>query len=135
MKGINLIAAERRRQINREGYNSAHDDAHNLGELASAAAAYAVASTKGRYEAHALWPWDKREFKPRDAVSNLARAGALIAAEIDRLLRADKTPTKQICATCAWSKVRGPSGKYAWCYKRSRRVSVTEDLCCWEPAL
>jgi len=34
------------------------------------------------------WPWDEEWWKPdNDAVRNLAKAGALIAAEIDRLQR------------------------------------------------
>jgi hypothetical protein len=34
------------------------------------------------------WPWDENDWKPADdPVRNLEKAGALIAAEIDRLLR------------------------------------------------
>jgi hypothetical protein len=33
------------------------------------------------------WPWEWSFWKPRDPVRNLVIAGALIAAEIDRLQR------------------------------------------------
>jgi hypothetical protein len=33
------------------------------------------------------WPWDASWWKPKDVIRNLVRAGALIAAEIDRLRR------------------------------------------------
>jgi hypothetical protein len=42
MNGIEAIAAERRRQIEAEGWSAAHDDQHVNGELAGAAAAYAL---------------------------------------------------------------------------------------------
>lgn len=36
------------------------------------------------------WPWDEEWWKPsEDPVRNLVKAGALIAAEIDRLQRVD----------------------------------------------
>jgi hypothetical protein len=34
-----------------------------------------------------LWPWDESWWKPGDRIRELAKAGALIAAEIDRLNR------------------------------------------------
>lgn len=40
---IERIAAERTRQIEREGYTPEHDDTHDGGELALAAACYAAA--------------------------------------------------------------------------------------------
>jgi hypothetical protein len=37
------------------------------------------------------WPWSKKWWKPSsDPIRNLVKAGALIAAEIDRLQRAKK---------------------------------------------
>jgi hypothetical protein len=99
MDGAELIAAERRRQICAEGWTPEHDDEHITGEMIGAAVTYA---------AHALeivsdhevpgadnegwWPWDEKWWKPSpDPIRNLAKAGALIAAEIDRLLRAKET--------------------------------------------
>jgi hypothetical protein len=39
------------------------------------------------------WPWDAKWWKPSvDHVRNLVKAGALIAAEIDRMIAARKMP-------------------------------------------
>lgn len=87
--GVELIAEERQRQIKSEGYDSNHDDEHDGAELAFAGAAYALpdfAKTKYFNRTH-LWPWDKKWWKPTpdDRIRELTKAGALIAAEIDRL--------------------------------------------------
>jgi hypothetical protein len=81
------IAVERQRQIASEGWSPEHDDTHKNGELADAAACYAVssASLEGRW-GRTIWPW-QWEFKPKDRRRNLIRAAALIIAEIDRLDR------------------------------------------------
>ena len=79
--GIELIAKERQRQIEAEGWTPEHDDQHVHGELADAAACYVDGNPVG-------WPWDEKWWKPSsDPIRNLAKAGALIAAEIDRLQR------------------------------------------------
>jgi len=39
-----------------------------------------------------LWPWGKEWWKPSDRRRDLVKAGALIAAEIDRLDRAKSKP-------------------------------------------
>ena len=90
--GIQIITKERQRQISQEGWTADHDATeHHSEELAAAAGCYALAGeTRGtfRYE-HILqlWPWDKKWWKPTpdDRVRELAKAGALIAAEIDRI--------------------------------------------------
>jgi hypothetical protein len=89
------IVAERRRQIEAEGWTPEHDDEHGAGEMAAAAAAYAFsAATEGRYYAAdplGFWPWDAKWWKPKGARRDLVRAGALIVAEIERLDRAAAT--------------------------------------------
>lgn len=83
-EGAALISHERARQQIEEGYGQTHDDDHELGELGYAAAAYAI-------EDGNLFPssWNRDHWKPSDDhVRNLEKAGALIAAEIDRILRA-----------------------------------------------
>lgn len=87
--GIELISEERIRQLCKEGWTPEHDDTHDMGELLRGGAAYALAANAG---ADALipasWPWSQRWWKPSDdPVRNLVKAGALIAAEIDRLQR------------------------------------------------
>lgn len=91
---VDLIAAERQRQVEQEGWTPEHDDAHRAGELAQAAAAYAtppqspIRRSDGSFPGW-LWPWDGRWWKPTpdDRVRELVKAGALIVAEIDRLQR------------------------------------------------
>lgn len=100
--GIELIAEERKRQILVECY-SPEDDAHryHCGELSDAAACYALR----HYWRHPqrnpafgmIWPWPPEYWKPankdhtvEDRISELKKAGALIAAEIDRLVLISK---------------------------------------------
>ena len=97
MSGIDAIAAERRRQIEAEGWSAAHDDQHVNGELAGAAAAYALlrshvdpGTVMGEDLVQQLWPWSPNWWKPKDRRADLVRAGALIAAEIDRLDRSQR---------------------------------------------
>jgi hypothetical protein len=99
--GTELIAAERERQYEKEGFDSEHDDRardHGAGQISIAAACYAAGETKiyaKREKANAVvfedpWPWaakwDKRGKHSR--VRELTKAGALAAAEIDRIHRA-----------------------------------------------
>lgn len=100
--GVGLIRAERRRQILEEGWDAAHDDKHDLGELAHAAACYAVDDSElwagpygvGVKACRRLWPWD-HEWDKRKKHSRkrcLEIAGALVAAELDRLIREEMAP-------------------------------------------
>ena len=102
LTGIELIRIERQRQIESENYTSNHDDALHDGALAIAGACYVfdiVSSYKtldknwsDRYweVRKSYFPFDDRYFKPtwEDPIKQLTKAGALIAAEIDRLQRA-----------------------------------------------
>jgi hypothetical protein len=97
MNGIGLIAVERERQVVIEGWTPEHDDAHLCAELTNAACAYAEAAAMQMYgdieEPYVdcspdCWPWRQEWWKPsNDPIRNLVKAGALIAAEIDRLQR------------------------------------------------
>lgn len=103
------IGSERQRQKDKEGWTTAHDDAHRNGELAAAAACYAFMASKDdttrnivaisesnpqyadpekRLIAVRFWPWEWSWFKLKDRRRDLIRAGALIVAEIERLDRA-----------------------------------------------
>ncbi len=92
---VALIAAERRRQVEAEGWTPAHDDEHDCGQLAKAAASYALGEWLRTHRKSTLppdfWPWDNGWWKPtpKDRVRELIKAGALIAAEIDRLKRTE----------------------------------------------
>lgn len=116
MNGIQLIEAERKRQIRVEKWTPEHDDNHSESQLALAAACYALpigkrnetADPRGHENTDTfvsrLWPWAWEWWKPvkpyssADHISRevssiaarireLTKAGALIAAEIDRLNR------------------------------------------------
>lgn len=93
------LVVERKAQRRREGWSNAHDDEHDNGEMAKAAACYCLTarspaqlqvSLKGPHQPlpiKAIWPWALRWFKPKDPRRDLVRAGALIIAEIERLDR------------------------------------------------
>lgn len=114
MNGSELIAAERHRQVEDEGWTPEHDDAHDQFELTKAAMCYArQAELMGlcvwQDRTPNGWPetWSKKWWKPEpkpiksqspmiermDAIRMLVKAGGLIAAEIDRLLRSEVTIT------------------------------------------
>lgn len=92
------VLHERMRQIGDEGWTPEHDDAHHRhGELAGAAACYALAACDPPAKdvmaavtaaTITVWPWDTAWFKPGDKRTALVKAGALILAEIERLDRA-----------------------------------------------
>ena len=94
------VLAERRRQVEGEGWTPEHDDEHDPGELSAAGSAYALAAAD---ELHPLsagdggfkskspdsWPWAESWWKPgTDPRRMLVKAAALILAELERLDRA-----------------------------------------------
>lgn len=90
--GIEIISKERERQQTEEGRSRAKDLMNNqYDEMAIVAAAYASPARTRKYRTSSRlplhWPWDSRWWKPTpdDRIRELAKAGALIAAEIDRL--------------------------------------------------
>ena len=104
--GVDAIARERWRQIQELGFSAEHDDEHVTetragginSDLLLAASAYLQAGMERLAEAASVetlqgvppgyWPWDEADWKPSgDPIKNLTKAGALIAAEIDRQVR------------------------------------------------
>jgi hypothetical protein len=81
------VAAERRRQVEAEGWTPEHDDEHGAGEMAAAAACYALNAAGCGCEVARNWPWDGSWWKPTTSRRDLVKAGALILAEIERLDR------------------------------------------------
>ena len=104
MNGAERIAAERKRQIEVEGFTAERDDSNGEEELAITAACYVlpkkmrlmiVEEDEGPFMTtllKELWPWDLKYWKPTpdNRIRELEKAGALIAAEIDRLLRLEE---------------------------------------------
>ena len=106
--GVELIAEERQSQIN-NGYDTNHDANHDFRELTSAAKTYIDAafltnkseemgtSNEAAISWHKYnepiewnyvkigWPWEDKSFKPTTVLKDLIKAGALIAAAIDRI--------------------------------------------------
>lgn len=109
MTVIDEIASERKRQVEAEGYDAAHDDSHDKGELVLAACCYAAPDRVYVKDDRASgfffvdpWPWelhyDKRRYDGNMVMPNyrnsssrrrklLVKAAALIVAEIERLDR------------------------------------------------
>lgn len=123
-KIIAEIAAERRRQTEREGWSIEHDDEHDDCSLAGAAACYALPekhrgsirlrrreerdiATRGEcpimrtvtvnYDVPQQWPasWHPSWWKPKDRRHDLIRAAALIVAELERIDRASTSGVQQ----------------------------------------
>ena len=107
---IELIAAERKRQIEEEGWSPYDDIEYTDGELAIAATYYALPNSKRDLRGYTFcykyappkgsmghgvpmklvpigWPFYAEYWKPcpDDRIRELVKAGALICAEIDRL--------------------------------------------------
>ena len=86
----NLIIGEIRAELGHaqvaRGYDSAHDDRHEQGELASAAIAYIMGDAS-------MWPFDAQRFHVRHGHhrDELIKAAGLIISEIARLDRAGRT--------------------------------------------
>lgn len=102
LTGAELIAFERGRQINEKGFTSTHDDEHIDGSLLAASSCYlalglmfvradhphASMATHNMPIGPTGWPWlDGYKADLSGPIPNLVKAGALIAAEIDRLQR------------------------------------------------
>lgn len=87
--GVALIATERRRQVETEGYDAEHDAGHLPKAFVDAAISYATPPGERRMAGGApyTWPWGDEDWKPcpDDRVRELVKAGALIAAAIDAI--------------------------------------------------
>lgn len=83
------VIAERRRQVENEGWSEAHDDKHSPGDLAAAAGCYALFadSFPDAGNPPPLWPWTPEWWKPKEYRRDLVRATALLLAEIERVDR------------------------------------------------
>ncbi|MER0953518.1 hypothetical protein AAA616_27185 [Pseudomonas aeruginosa] len=84
------VQAERRRQVEAEGWTPEHDDEeHDDGGLADAASCYALSAAGwSTYAASERWPWPLEWWKPTTPRRDLVKACALALAEIERLDRA-----------------------------------------------
>jgi hypothetical protein len=93
--GADLIAEERRRQIEVEKWSPSLDDGYDL-QLVKAAKCYLepaedrflseVKNVRGEKVPFG-WPWHPDWWKPTNPIRDRVKAGALIAAHIDKLQR------------------------------------------------
>lgn len=90
MNGIEEIIVERINQLDKHGYSVEGDAKHNDEELLNVASSLINRN-------NARWPstWDMEIFhrwmRKESRIAQLAKAGAFIAAEIDRLKAANKS--------------------------------------------
>lgn len=139
-QAIQLIAKESERQIVEEGFTPEHDAQHKNGELSqAAAAAYAAAevfrkkSTPTDNCTPYIWPFEKEWWKPSpdDRIRELVKAGALIVAEITRLLSiedASISPTKKLQTEFIVSVTRHNQGEPFLSYKQVHDHYPSEDI-------
>lgn len=96
IKALCDCIAERQRQVEKEGFTAEHDRQWSQGEIAMAAAAYAlntVDDTDGphpRALSDDAWPWADQWWKPDNPRRDLVKAVALLLAEIERRDRAQQ---------------------------------------------
>lgn len=124
-EGVRRIRRERERHAQICWTDEHDDEHHSRGELAMAAAVYATpgdlrimewktTTPPGEFPSRGDaswqqprgWPFGPESFKPGDRIRELEKAGALIAAEIDRLLRAQKGSSSSLrrnCWSCRWA--------------------------------
>lgn len=99
------VLAERKRQLEVEGWTPEHDDEHGAGELGRAGGFYALNAGAALHfgttdtsicdQAPSGWPWEPEWWKPKNSRHDLVKAGALILAEIERLDRAAMSATPE----------------------------------------
>lgn len=85
MTALILISKERARQIAEKGYTPAHDDEHDHGEIAQAASEFAAPYSLGL--APDSWAYHREK---NTRLEQLTIAGALIVAEMERLMRLEQ---------------------------------------------
>ena len=102
LEAIELVLAERIRQVDGEGWTPAHDDSERReGQLAAAGASYALAvAQKALVHArtgsldvkpsapHPRWPFSPLAWKPAGMRRMTVKALALVLAELARQVRA-----------------------------------------------
>jgi hypothetical protein len=95
-----MVLEARKHQID-IGYTPSSDDLLDSGELGRAVAAYAYRGAQTPYglvygdgDPPPTWPFAAAMWNPKSNKEDLARAAALIMAEIERLLRAEEKKKK-----------------------------------------
>lgn len=82
--GIQQISEEREKQISKYHYSPEKDLRWKNNELLFGALAYLNSVLYGHSVGEEDWAMDRAFWKPENDIENLKKAGAFIAAEIDR---------------------------------------------------
>lgn len=158
LSGAELIAKERQRQIEKEGYTPEHDNQHIEGELAYAAICYANPKKKfirkreqGNLEAPVVkfengpdgpgeyyvlpetyWPFAIKDWKPvlGSRLREISKAGAMLAAEGDRIRRMLLAQFKTLAQTAAEETLEpfdvDKARDGAVCVTRDRHIAICD---------
>ena len=95
LDGAVAILRERVRQVLVEGYEPEGDVEHTGNDLAWMAFSYvdrALSDNPGNPVPPQMWPGRPEDWKPGDPIRMLVKAGALLAAEVDRRLAERSRP-------------------------------------------
>lgn len=82
------VAAERQRQLDVEGWTTAHDDRYAHPELVAAGLSYLDPKNQTRTRPPHAWPWDREWWKPKGYRRNFIRGMALLVANMEQRRRA-----------------------------------------------
>ena len=84
--GMTAVIAERRRQIEVEGWSADHDEKYPMGELARAGAAYLISGGGNGFAGKKVWPWGREWWKPdrKSPRRDFVRGLALGLAELEK---------------------------------------------------
>lgn len=82
--GVEQIIEERRKQINKYNYTRYHDSGYKNKELLFGALAYINSALYGGFVGVEDWPFEMKYWHDEGYLESLKKAGAFIAAEIDR---------------------------------------------------
>lgn len=98
-EAMKLVIAERKRQIEKEGYTTEHDRKwHASGELAVMAACYALSTVHDGKEKtrRVKFPFHKEYDKrgKKDDIDLLVKAAAVLVAEVQRRIDLKKNPIR-----------------------------------------
>lgn len=118
-EGLNIVARERLRQVEEEGFDATHDAQHTEGELLSVAGEI-VGYVDPKVSLDVDDPWGiiartekKKLGEPHETVRLLTIAGALIVAEIDRVIRGTEHPILFPRGVLPRSSVRAVGAQWA----------------------
>ncbi|MNQ66735.1 hypothetical protein D3C85_812340 [compost metagenome] len=104
MDGVELIAIERKRQVDDLNWDYTDKELYDNNQLSTAGLVYALSEEDKSWFEHEIginfpklfWPWNDKYYKPtpKYRVRELVKAGSLIAAQIDYELNKQKSDEK-----------------------------------------